>query len=201
MDAFLMDRRCWVKAAAHHFEAWERKERDIFTGMTPQMSDEGIAKAGGYYRVARHFPKRGRRRLVAMIENVAPLKGTVEQRFDGFVRAVRSLAGEIAQRSSADGRRLRPISGMSKFLWYRFPMHGFIYDSQVLAAVCRNGLTVRFDSMIKGFGGNPADPGEWSFMIAASSYRTFALPLHTIIADVFEAQGSDGPQCFGRHLI
>jgi hypothetical protein len=75
---------------------------------------------------------------------------------------------------------------MSKFLWYRFPHHGFIYDSQVLAAVCKNGLTVRFDSMIDAFGGKPSDPHEWNFAIAAASYRTFALPLHAVVADVLK---------------
>lgn len=86
-------------------------------------------------------------------------------------------------------RALRPISGMSKFLWYRFPLHGFIYDSRVLAAVCRNGLTVRFDAMIDDFGGRPSDSGEWNFLIAAASYRTFALPLHALVAEVFEGLG------------
>jgi hypothetical protein len=75
---------------------------------------------------------------------------------------------------------------VSKFLWYRFPLHGFIYDSQVLAAVCKNGLTVRFNAMIDDFGRRPIDHHEWNFMIAAAAYRTFALPLHAIVADVFK---------------
>src|ERR1700731_3229814 len=78
---------------------------------------------------------------------------------------------------------------MSKFLWYRFPLHGFIYDSRALAAVCSNGLTVRFDAMIDDFGGRPSDSGEWNFLIAAASYRTFALPLHVLVAEVFEGLG------------
>jgi len=55
----------------------------------------------------------------------------------------------------------------------------------VLAAVCKNGLAVRFDSMIPGFGGKPTDAHAWNFMIAAAAYRTFALPLHQIIGDLF----------------
>ena len=126
-----------------------------------------------------------------MIESVAPADGGAEQRFDGFVRSVRSLAKGIATGGAAGDRAPRPISGMSKFLWYRFPLHGFIYDSRILAAVCRNGLTVRFDAMIDDFGGQPTDPGEWNFMIAAASYRTFALPLHAVVAEVFEGRGLD----------
>ncbi|MFK4536395.1 hypothetical protein ABIA00_004578 [Bradyrhizobium ottawaense] len=124
-----------------------------------------------------------------MIESVTLADGAAEQRFDGFVRSVRSLAKGMATALAEDDRPLRPISGMSKFLWYRFPLHGFIYDSRVLAAVCRNGLTARFDSKIQDFGGRPSDSGEWNFLIAAASYRTFALPLHMPVADVFEGFG------------
>jgi len=183
---FLMDRSHWVKAALHHFAVWERKERLIFYQMIPRVSLEGIASAGGYYRVARHFPIRKRSRLLTLINGVTPSGGSVQQRFDAFVRSVRKLANEFPQEFGADRRTLRPISGMSKFLWYRFPYHGFIYDSQVLAAVCKNRLTVRFDSMIDAFGGRPSDHHEWNFVIAAAAYRTFALPLHAIIADTFK---------------
>ena len=30
---FLLDRHRWTMAALHHFEAWEREEREIFTRM------------------------------------------------------------------------------------------------------------------------------------------------------------------------
>ncbi|WP_157195795.1 hypothetical protein [Bradyrhizobium sp. YR681] len=153
------------------------------------MTGEGIAQAGVHYRVARHFPKDRRQALVGMIESEALAEGGAERRCDGFVRSVRSLAKGIASGFAAGDRTLRSISGRSKFLWYRFPLHGFIYDSRVLAAVCRNGLTVRFDAMIDDFGGQPSDPGEWNFMIAAASYRTFALPLHALVAEVFEGCG------------
>ncbi|MFK4536396.1 hypothetical protein ABIA00_004579 [Bradyrhizobium ottawaense] len=55
---FLMDRHRWTIAALHHFEAWEREEREIFARMVPRVTGEGIALAGGYYRVARHFFRR-----------------------------------------------------------------------------------------------------------------------------------------------
>ncbi|WP_375157932.1 hypothetical protein [Bradyrhizobium sp. RDT46] len=186
---FLMDRHRWTTAALHHFAAWEREEREIFARMVPCVTGEGIALAGGYYRVARHFPKDRRQALIGMIESVAPVEGAAERRFDGFVRSVRSLANGVATAPAEGDRALRPLSGMSKFLWYRFPLHGFIYDSRVLAAVCRNGLTVRFDAMIDDFGGRPSDSGEWNFLIAAASYRTFAFPLHKPLAEVFEGFG------------
>ena len=183
----------------HHFEACEREEREIFALMIPRVSSEGISKAGGYYRVARHFPKDGRQALIGMIENVFLPEEAAERRFDGFVRSVKSLAEQIAARPAAEGRVLRPISGVSKFLWYRFPLHGFIYDSRVLAAVCRNGLTVRYDAMMNAFGGQPSDPGEWNFMIAAASYRTFAFPLHAIVAGVFRDHGLQAERAARTH--
>jgi hypothetical protein len=186
---FLMDRHRWTMAALHHFEAWERKEREIFARMVPRVTGEGIALAGAYYRVARHFPKDRQQALIGIIESVVLVEGAAERRFDGFVRSVRSLAKGMATAPAEGDRALRPISGMSKFLWYRFPLHGFIYDSRVLAAVCSNGLTVRFDAMIDDFGGRPSDAGEWNFLIAAASYRTFALPLHVLVAEVFEGLG------------
>jgi hypothetical protein len=183
---FLMDWHRWTLAALHHFEAWEREEREIFARMVPRVTHEGIALAGAYYSVARHFPKDRRQALIGIIESVVSVEGEAERRFDGFVRSVRSLAKGVATAPAEGDRALRPISGMSKFLWYRIPVHGFIYDSRVLAAVCSNGLTVRFDAMIDDFGGRPSDSGEWNFLIAAASYRTFALPLHALVAEVFE---------------
>jgi hypothetical protein len=162
--------------------------------MTPRVSLEGVASAGAYYRVARHFPIDRRRRLVALIEDVAFPSGSVQQRFDGFVRSVRTFANQAAEEFGSDRRRVRPLSGASKFLWYRCPLHGFIYDSQVLAAVCKNGLTVRFDTLVDGFGGRPSDQREWNFMIAAAAYRAFALPLHRTL---WQAAGrGDAPPSF-----
>jgi hypothetical protein len=155
--------------------------------MTPRVSLEGVTSAGAYYRVARHFPIDRRRRLVALIENVASPDGSVQQRFDGFVRSVRMFANQAAAEFGSERRRVRPLSGASKFLWYRFPLHGFIYDSQVLAAICKNGLTVRFDTLIDAFGGRPSDPHEWNFLIAAAAYRAFVLPLHRPVAEIFAA--------------
>jgi hypothetical protein len=45
---FLMDRHRWTMAALHHFEAWEREEREIFARMVPRVTGEGIALAGAY---------------------------------------------------------------------------------------------------------------------------------------------------------
>lgn len=44
---FLMDRHRWTTAALHHFEAWEREEREILARMVPRVTGEGIALAGG----------------------------------------------------------------------------------------------------------------------------------------------------------
>jgi hypothetical protein len=187
-ELFLIDRRRWLAAARHHFAAWERKERSIFAHMTPRVSLEGVTSAGAYYRVARHFPIDRRRRLVALIEDVASPDGSVQQRFDGFVRSVRMFANQAAEEFGSERRRERPLSGASKFLWYRFRF-GFIYDSQVPAAICKNGLTVRFDTLIDAFGGRPSDQHEWNFMIAAAAYRAFVLPLHRPVAEIFAAHG------------
>lgn len=186
-EIFLLNRAHWVRAALQHFAVWESKEHAIFLQMTPRVSLKGIESAGAYYRVARHFPVAERRRLVSIINAVGTSEGSAEERFDAFVRSVRKLANRFAQEFGNERRRLRPISGMSKLLWYRFPFHGFIYDSQVLAAVCKNGLTVRFDGMIDAFGGRPSDDREWDFMIAAAAYRTLVLPLHGLVAEVFKA--------------
>jgi hypothetical protein len=186
---FLKDRARCVAAARYHFAAWERKERYIFAHMTPRVSLEGVTSAGGYYRIARHFPIERRRRLIALIEGVASLEGSAQQRFDGFVRSVRTRANQAAEEFGTDRRRVRPLSGLSKLLWYRFPFDGFVYDSQVLAAFCKNGLVARFDTSIAPFGGRPSDPHEWNFMIAAAAYRTFVLPLHRLVAEIFEAHG------------
>jgi hypothetical protein len=154
---FLKDRARWVAAARHHSAAWDRKERYILAHMTPRVSLDGVTSAGGYYRIGRHFPIERRRRLVALIEEVASLEGSAQRRFDGFVRSVRTLANLTAEEFGTDRRRVRPLSGLSKLLWYRFPFDGFIYNSQVLAAFCRNGLVVRFDTSIAPFGGRPSD--------------------------------------------
>ena len=183
----MLNRAHWARATQQHFAVWERKERAIFLQMTPRVSLKGIESAGAYYRVARHFPVAERRRLVSIINAVGTSEGSAEERFDAFVRSVRKLANRFAQEFGNERRRLRPISGMSKLLWYRFPFHGFIYDSQVLAAVCKNGLTVRFDGMMDAFGGRPSDDLEWNFMIAAAAYRTFVLTLHGPVAEVFKA--------------
>lgn len=186
-EMFLLNRTCWLRAAQQHFSVWERKEHSIFLQMTPHISLKGIERAGAYYRVARHFPIAERHRLVSLISAVGPIDGADEERFAGFVRTVRALANRFALEFGNDRRRLRPISGISKLLWYRFPFDGFIYDSQVLAAICKNGLTVRFDKMIDAFGGRPSDNREWDFMIAAAAYQTFAFPLHGAVAAVFRA--------------
>jgi hypothetical protein len=196
---FLKNRARWVAAARHHFAAWERKERYIFAHMTPGVSLEGVTSAGGYYRIGRHFPIERRHRLVALIEEVASPEGSSHQRFDGFVRSVRTLANLTAEEFGTDRRRVRPLSGLSKLLWYRFPFDGFIYDSQVLAAFCKNGLVVRFDTSIASFGGRPSDPHEWNFMIAAAAYRAFVLPLHRPVAEIFESHGLE-PQRSARLL-
>jgi hypothetical protein len=127
--------------------------------------------------------------LVALIETVASLEGSAQQRFDGFVRSMRTLANLTADEFGTDGRRVRPLSGLSKLLWYRFTFDGFIYDSQVLAAFCKNGLVVRCDTSIAPFGGRPSDSHEWNSMIAAAAYRALVLPLHRSIAEIFEAHG------------
>jgi hypothetical protein len=137
--------------------------------------------------------------LVALIEDVAFPDGSVQQRFDGFVRSVRTFANQAAEEFGSDRRRVRPLSGASKFFWYRCPLHGFIYDSQVLAAVCKNGLTVRFDALVDGFGGRPSDQREWNFMIAAAAYRALALPLRRTVAEVFQIHGLE-PQRSARLL-
>jgi hypothetical protein len=134
-----------------------------------------------------------------MIEEVASLEGSAQQRFDGFVRSVRTLANLAAEEFGTDRRRVRPLSGLSKLLWYRFPFDGFIYDSQVLAAFCKNGLVVRFDKSINPFGGRPSDPHEWNFLIAAAAYRAFVLPLHRPVAEIFTAHGLE-PQRSARLL-
>lgn len=85
---FLMDRRRWTMAEMHHFDAWDREEREIFARMVPRVTGEGIDLAGAYYRVARHFPKDRRQALIGMIESVTPVEGAPERRFDGFVRSV-----------------------------------------------------------------------------------------------------------------
>jgi hypothetical protein len=54
-----------------------------------------------------------------LIECVASPDGSVQQRFDGFVRSVRMFANQAAEEFGSDRRRVRPISGASKFLWYR----------------------------------------------------------------------------------
>jgi hypothetical protein len=60
---------------------------------------------------------------------------------------------------------------------------------QVLTAFCKNDLVVRFDTSIAPFGGRPSDSHEWNFMIAAAAYRAFVLPLHRLVAEIFEAHG------------
>jgi hypothetical protein len=184
-ELFLLSRRHWENASLKHFSLWETKERAIFNLMTPTVSREGIDKASGYFKVARNFPIARRPGLLSTISGVTCSGNSIPERFDAYVRIVRKVANQFAE-ENAGGRRLRPISGVSKLLWYRFPLHGFIYDSQVLAAICKNGLTVRFDNLIDGFGGKPSDDREWNFMIAAAAYRTFALPLHAIVADIFK---------------
>lgn len=180
---FLLNRSRWIGAARHHFWKWREVEQSIFRSMTPMATLDGVDLAGAYYRVARHFPTPRRQELVGLINDASIASNDPGQAFVDFVGLVRLLAKGFGD--AVDARKLRPFSGFSKLLWYRFPFHGFIYDSQVLAAVCKNGLTVRYDAEIEALGGRPADDRDWNFLIAAAAYRAFALPLHEMIADVF----------------
>jgi hypothetical protein len=188
MKKFLLNEAHWLAASRRHSYVWETKEQSIFSLMCPNVSLEGIEAAGGYYRVGRHFPITRRQNLLEQISGVTCRGSSPSERFASYVKSVRRVANSLAK-NTEHGRQIRPISGVSKLLWYRFPLHGFIYDSQVLAAICRNGLTVRFDAMMRSFGGSPLDSHEWNFLIAAAAYQTFALPLHEIVANVFRQHG------------
>jgi hypothetical protein len=185
---FLLDEKHWVAASSEHFAVWESKERDIFQKMDGRVTPTGMTKAMGYYRVARNFKVERRDSLVRALNRVTLIGNKPIERFDSYVKTVRQLTKQYAQETDAEHRTIRPISGVSKMLWYRFPFDGFIYDWQVFSAICKNGLTVRFDSEVDAFGGKPADDRECNFMIAAAAYRHFALPLHRIVADMLQAR-------------
>jgi hypothetical protein len=188
-NIFLLDEKHWITASLEHFAVWERAEHYIFRHMDGRITPTGLVKAMGYYRVGRNF-KLDRRDTLMRVLNKSTLGGrTPVERFDSYVKNVRRLTKQYAQQTEAEHRTVRPISGMSKMLWYRFPFDGFIYDWQVFSAICKNGLTVRFDSEIDAFGGKPTGNHEWNFMIAAASYRHFVLPLHPTVADVLKAHG------------
>jgi hypothetical protein len=186
---FLLDEKRWIAASLEHFAVWERTEREIFQHMDVRITPTGLAKAMAYYRVARNF-KVERRDILMRALNKSTLTGSLPiERFDSFVSNVRRLTKQYAQQTAVEHRRVRPISGISKMLWYRFPFDGFIYDWQVFSSICKNGLTVRFDSRVEAFGGKPTDDHEWNFLIAAAAYRHFMLPLHQGVADVLRSRG------------
>jgi hypothetical protein len=185
---FYTDKKYWIAAVVEQREKWEKSQGDRkhIARLQGSFSDEELWAVAGAYRVARNFPKRMRKRFTEKFRRTKP-----SSKFDSFVKTARSLAAYAKKSGTKRGRRYRPLSGVSKLLWHRFPRKGFIYDQLALRAVTDNGLTAPFILSVAKWGGPPEDKRETSFLIFAASYQVFFEPLHVPIASSLKSEGCE----------
>jgi hypothetical protein len=184
MSNFVTSTESWLAAVVEQRLQWDKVDKKFSTAFSGKYTSEDIWKLAANYRVARNFPKEIRSRFVKDFRCVKISS------YDEFVRASRELARNVKNSGNGEVKTSRPLSGVSKLLWHRFPGHGFIYDELALKAVLRNGFVAPYVSSLEKWGGvSSDDPREWNFLIFAAAYQKYFWPLHHPLAEAMTRRG------------
>jgi len=171
MSNFVTSTESWLAAVVEQRLQWDKVDLKFAKAFSTKYTSEDIWELAVNYRVARNFPKEIRMRFEKEFQ------GVEISSYDEFVRTSRKLAKNIKNSGNNEVRTSRPLSGVSKLLWHRFPEHGFIYDALALNAVLSNGFVAPYVSSLKNWGGvSSNDPHEWHFLIFAAAYQKFFRP-------------------------
>lgn len=180
----------WCAAVGEHQYRWNRGDSSLFAALAAETFDAKVVwEIAANLSVARNFTEEAREHVVQRLQSARPDGGAM---FDWFVSETRALAKEVKSFSSArKGRSFRPLSGVSKLLWHRFPDHGFIFDSRAGRALRAAGLCAPFFDLLHAWGGRPEDNRESDFLIFAAGYQAHCSPNLPPLRDALSDQSLD----------